>query len=60
MAKTFDLNDPDQYQAYLEESALHWLLYGGVYLGLNQDTRTITLYEPDELAREGESVVAVR
>lgn len=59
MAKTFDLDDPDQYQDYLEESALRWLLYGGVYLGLSQENRTITLYEPDELAREGDGVVVV-
>lgn len=59
MAKTFSLDDPEQHLAYLEESALHWILYGGVYLGFDQESRTITLYEPDELVSGDGSAVVI-
>lgn len=49
MAKTFDLNDPEQRQAYLEESAFQWLMYGENWMTLNQADQTITIWDQDEL-----------
>jgi len=51
VAKTFDTNDPDHYEAYLAESVIQITLYGGVYL-IRGEGGWITVYDGAELAPE--------
>ena len=44
VAKTFDTNDPDHYEAYLAESVIQITLYGGVYL-IRGEGGWITVYD---------------
>ena len=49
MARTFDLSDPDQKRAYLEEAAVQWALYRSVSIGFGRESGLITLYDGAEL-----------
>jgi hypothetical protein len=49
MAKTFDLNDPGQYQGYLKASLFQWLMYGENWLTLNEPDQIITVWDHDEV-----------
>lgn len=52
-ARTFDLDDPAEYQEYMEHTMLQVALYGGLYLSFNDrfvtvhDARDVTIKTGD-------------
>jgi hypothetical protein len=48
MAKTFDLDDPGQKSAYLEETIFQILMFGALYQTVDCTRNTVTvLHAPD-------------
>ena len=60
MAKTFNLDNAAQKDAYLEESLTHWLLYGEIHMSWDRPGGTVTIWEPAEIQIRQDAYTVIR